>query len=268
MRSTRLNSPIMMRWAGRVACLAVLLPAWLSGQSAAAQDPSKPGQGPQAEAKPQSAQKSLDDALWEDLDNELFEGLGDLKDRPAASEPDGQSPEEQPLEQSLEGEDIGTAGADDDPLGTISQEMRLVEELIPQRAKRNHTETVQRRIVEDLAKLIEQAERQRAQQQSSNSKQRQQTAKRRGVKQPKSSTGRNPGQNSNKPATDSTDRLGQAERARPDPELFKGLLKDTWGNLPEREREQMIQMSRERFLPQYELLIERYYRRLAEERSN
>ena len=89
MRSTRANSPIVTRWAGRAACLAVLLPVWLSVHSAAASDPPKPGQEPTAEAKPKSAQKSLDDALLEDLDNELLEGLGDLKDRPTPSEPDG-----------------------------------------------------------------------------------------------------------------------------------------------------------------------------------
>jgi len=267
MRSARAKSPIVTRWTGPVACLTLLLPVWLSGNSAAAQDHAKPGQGPPAEAKSESGQKSLDDGLLEDLDNELLEGVGNLKDRPAASKPDGQSPEKRLHEKSQEGDDTDTAGAADDPLGHISQEMRQVEELIPQQGKRNHTETVQQRIVEDLARLIEQAQRQRAQQQSSNSKQQQQTAKRRSVQQPKSSTGQSPGQNSNKPAADSTDRLGQSERARPDPELFKGLLKDSWGNLPEREREQMMQMSPERFLPQYELLIERYYRRLAEERT-
>jgi len=35
--------------------------------------------------------------------------------------------------------------------------------------------------------------------------------------------------------------------------------------LPARAREQMLQTSPERFVPQYELMIERYYQRLAEE---
>jgi hypothetical protein len=246
----------------------VLLPLALSGHAAVAQDQAEPRQQREAKPKSDNPKKSLDNALLEDLDNELLEGLDTLKDRPAAGKPDDQSPGGQPLEKSIDGEDIGAAGAEDDPLGYISQEMRLAEELIPQRGKRNHTEAVQHRILEDLGRLIEQAQRQRAQQQSSNGKQQQQTAKRRPVQQPKSSAGQKPGQTSSKPAADSTDRLGQAERAQPDPELFKGLLKDSWGNLPEREREQMMQMSPERFLPQYELLIERYYRRLSEERSN
>jgi hypothetical protein len=267
MRSMPTQSTRMTERAGVGVCVTVFLAAWLSGSMAAAADQPKNGQESKPAAESSTSQSLLDDALLEDLDNELLDGLGDLKTRPADGEvnPKAASPEKQTLE-PIDGEDIGDSGADDDPLGYISQEMRLAEELIPQRGKRNHAESVQQRILEDLSKLIEQAQKQRAQQQSSNSQQQQQqTAKRQPVKQPKSSTGRSQGQQ-NKPAADSTDRLGKAERARPDPELFQGLLKDTWGNLPEREREQMMQMSPERFLPQYELMIERYYQRLSEER--
>ena len=62
--------------------------------------------------------------------------------------------------------------------------------------------------------------------------------------------------------------MGKAEDARPDPELVKGMMKDTWGHLPAQAREEMLQNSPERFLPQYELLIERYYKRLAEEQTS
>jgi len=50
--------------------------------------------------------------------------------------------------------------------------------------------------------------------------------------------------------------------------LVKSLLKDSWGHLPAHAREQMLQNSPEQFLPQYELMIERYYRRLAEEQKS
>lgn len=255
---------------GGVVALAACCAIGLTSAATLAQDESAPAKPDPAPAK--AAASSLDDALLENLDNELLDGIGDLKDLPTTDKPrpaPADKPDQVPLEQDFEGEDIGQPAAEDDPLGYISQEMRLVEELIPQRSKRNYAEAVQRRIIEDLAKLIEQAERQRAQQQSSQSKQqRQQTAKRQPIKQPKPNSAQAPGKNSNKPAADSTDRLGRAERARPDPALFQGLLKDSWGNLPQREREQMMQMSPERFLPQYELMIERYYRRLAEEGSN
>jgi len=43
------------------------------------------------------------------------------------------------------------------------------------------------------------------------------------------------------------------------------MLHQLWGDLPEREREEMLQLQPpEEFLPKYELLIEAYFRRLAE----
>jgi hypothetical protein len=116
--------------------------------------------------------------------------------------------------------------------------------------------------------LIEQAQQQQqAAQKSSQKDNKQQSSKRQTVKQSKPNSAGSPGKDSNKPARDSTDRMGKAEEARPDPELVKGMMKDTWGHLPQRAREEMLQNSPERFLPQYELLIERYYKRLAEEQT-
>ncbi len=227
---------------------------------------------------PKDAGQSIDDALLEDLDNELLEGVGDLKkparEKPAADKPlDGKPADDAgdprpPLDAAIDGEDVGMPSADRDPLGYISQEMRQVERLIAEQEKRPHAEELQRRIVDDLARLIDQAEKQRQQQSSSSQNQnQQQTAKRQSPKQSQQQSQKGPGKDSSQPASDSTDRLGRAEQVRPDPELLRGLMKDAWGHLPERDREQMKQMAPERFLPQYELMIERYYRRLAEERS-
>jgi hypothetical protein len=54
--------------------------------------------------------------------------------------------------------------------------------------------------------------------------------------------------------------------AKPDMEEMNSLIRDgLWGQLPEREREQMLQHGRfEKFLPKYESMIEDYFRRLAE----
>ena len=46
------------------------------------------------------------------------------------------------------------------------------------------------------------------------------------------------------------------------------LMKDVWGQLPVHDREQMRQDAPEQFLPKYELLIEKYYKRLAEPRKD
>lgn len=213
------------------------------------------------------AQKSVDDALLEDLDNELLEGVGKIKPKPADEKPEVVG-EEMPLDQPEEGEDIGMPSPDEDPLGYISQEMRRVERMIPKRANKAHAEAVQQQIVENLAKLIEQAQKQQAQQSSSQQKkkQQQQANKRQSPQQSKPSQGQ-ADKDSNKPAADSTTRLSKQETVRPDAETVRGLLKDAWGHLPERQREQMLQTTPEQFLPQYELMIERYYRRLAEEQA-
>lgn len=46
---------------------------------------------------------------------------------------------------------------------------------------------------------------------------------------------------------------------------LKSLIRDTWGHLPPRAREELQSVSGEDFLPKYHRMIERYYRRLADE---
>ena len=42
-----------------------------------------------------------------------------------------------------------------------------------------------------------------------------------------------------------------------------------WGQLPQRQREQMLQLgSFEEFLPKYDAMIEEYFKRLAEEKES
>jgi hypothetical protein len=43
-----------------------------------------------------------------------------------------------------------------------------------------------------------------------------------------------------------------------------GLIKDLWGKLPERQREELLQPLSEEFLPEYAAEIEEYFRVLAE----
>jgi len=211
---------------------------------------------------PAQAPSDLDDALLKDLDNELLDGAGDLKQKPAKNPPET-APAGEADGPMIDGEDVGMPSAEQDPLGYISQEMRSVERLIPQ-GKRGPAQQMQQRILEDLTKLIEQAQKQAdSQQQLQNQQQNQrQSSQRQKVQQPSSGS---PDKESNKPAKDSTERLGQSKETRPDPAAMKSLMKNSWGHLPARAREQMLQTSPERFVPQYELMIERYYQRLAEE---
>ena len=45
------------------------------------------------------------------------------------------------------------------------------------------------------------------------------------------------------------------------------LIKEIWGHLPPKTREQMLKSYGEQFLPQYEDLIVEYFKRLAEEQE-
>lgn len=265
-------SQISGRFSTALVCLALCATCWLAPPPLrfARADESRPsGEKPAESKKSPPASPNLDDALLDDLNNDLLEGAGDLKDRsrkkPAAPAGASDKPSDQP---PIDGEDVGMAG-EDDPLAYIGQEMQELESIITQNAKRIRTQQLQDRVIEDLGKLIEQAQQQQqAAQQSSQKDKKQQSGKRQTVKQSKPNSAGSPGKDSNKPARDSTDRLGKAEEARPDPELVKAMMKDTWGHLPQRAREEMLQNSPERFLPQYELLIERYYKRLAEEQNS
>jgi hypothetical protein len=68
-------------------------------------------------------------------------------------------------------------------------------------------------------------------------------------------------------ARDSTDRLDSTNAKPIDKGALEATVKDLWGHLPERSREQMMQSFSEEFLPKYELEIEQYYRRLSEEQN-
>jgi hypothetical protein len=68
-------------------------------------------------------------------------------------------------------------------------------------------------------------------------------------------------------ARESSNRLGTGS-AKPGIEGdVESTVKQLWGHLPERSREQMMQSFSEEFLPKYEAEIEEYYRRLSEEDS-
>jgi hypothetical protein len=68
-------------------------------------------------------------------------------------------------------------------------------------------------------------------------------------------------------ARDSTDRLDRTTAQPVDKGDVNDVVKELWGHLPERSREQMLQSFSDDFLPKYELEIEQYYRKLGEEQE-
>ena len=63
----------------------------------------------------------------------------------------------------------------------------------------------------------------------------------------------------------STQRVDKAETSEAKVTRRRALVKQAWGHLPERIREQMPNTASEEFLPKYEEVIEDYFQRMAEE---
>ena len=292
MRNTIRRTGLSGLLLGAAICLASLA----SAQVVAADRTDKPATKPaESKAKPKPpaakpAEPSLDEALLRDLDNELLDGAGDLKPDPLPTRPakpskaasgDAGKPAEKPApagddaaeplidgEAILDGEDLGSEA--EDPLSRVGRQMRRAEELIERLQSPDKTAKLQQQIVQDLERLAQQLEKQ-CQQQKPGSGQKsgmQQTAGRKEVMQPGTQQGKEPGKENEGPVKDSTDRLGKNNVQKADMAAMKDLMKDLWGQLPLRDREQMLQSSPEQFLPKYELLIEKYYKRLAEQQKS
>jgi hypothetical protein len=208
------------------------------------------------------------------LDDEVLKGLGldpaadDLAPGKAPEKEEQKARPESDLDKQLlqgltEGEDIGAPG---DPLVRVGKKMRQAGELIGQKQSGDQTQTLQKRILEDIEELIKQARRQQQQQNNSSNKH-QQTARREMVKQ--SQPSRSPGQQqSSEPGQQSTERLGKNEVRRPDPGQVNDMIKSIWGQLPGRAKEQMLWNANDEFLPKYELEIEEYFKSLVERQQN
>ncbi len=199
---------------------------------------------------------TVDEELLRDLDEDLGDAAGEdvplTRDREAAVE---------------------ELGEETDPLTQIGHKMRLAETLVPERAEFDRAKKLQDEIAADLAALIEEIKQQ--QQRSSSSPQNRKNTPQQGSRskinprqQPKPQ--QKPGQReSQKPATDSQERNGQAKPTKAElDKLNEDLFKAIWGHLPEKERERLRQLPAEQIMTEYEVQIEKYFRRLTEERDD
>lgn len=226
---------------------------WASGVTAADQ-----GAGG-AEAPSEPAASSLDDLLLDDLNNQLLEGL-DLPSAKPMTEPAGADLPS--LDQAGRGEDLGAESSD--PFLVIGRQMRTAEELIGRRDASAVTRRIQQQIVEDIERLIEQMNKQCAGAQNASSRQ-SAIAEKQAKPGGKAGSGEHPG--TSKPARDSETQVGQRDSSDARLTQMMETLRQVWGHLPARVREQMQSGMAEEFLPKYEQLIEQYYRRLADERA-
>ncbi len=263
------NAPIIRvtRYALSVACC-------LLACVAVAADPPVEATGEKQPPASNSSADSLDAQLLEGLDDELMSDLEDLDlgdDKPAKGSRLGRGPLDEGDRELIEqlgrgaGEDVGTEG-EADPLSRIGERMREVEQLIRRADVGEPTRELQDEIVSELETLIREARRRQNSSSSSGDSQQQQTKERKQVKQPQQpgAKGSGSGDPNSQPAQDSTDRVEQDRVRDVDMQDMQELMRQVWGHLPQRDREQMLQSTVDVFLPKYSTMIEEYFRRLAE----
>ena len=212
--------------------------------------------------------RSIDDELLDDLqsdpideyDRELFGPA----DRPTPGE---EPPDAQRQEQLLRQLGDAAIAEDENPLLTIARRMQNVEGNLDRHQCGPSTQTEQGQIVADLDALIEQA-RKACKKGMSSGQPSQQISSRTPIGQAKPKAGTGNGKPGRQPATDSNRRpRGNGTAQKVDMGQMRRLIKRLWGELPQHQREQMLQLPIEQFLPKHELLIEEYFRRLSQEKG-
>ncbi len=241
--------------------------------SAFAQEPAAQADAPSGGAAEVEVDP-LDEDLLEDLDSDLLEGLDDLPDLDL-------KPDKGPDEKDANAEPGLTPGEEEkeqgvrvvNPLIRISEQMRKVETRLTSSDTSEKTQKIQQDILDELSMVIEQLKQQQKQQQPSSpgdpQQQSQKPQKQDGDKpsggKPQNNASQEP---SNKPSRDSSDDVRKPEDIEAENRELQLMLKEVWGHLPDRVRQQMRNARVEQLLPKYQKLIEEYYKRLAEDRAN
>jgi len=209
--------------------------------------------------------RSLDDELLDDLGADPIDDydrtlLGDgPKQQP--TDPPGETAEQ--LRERLRRE-LGAAAISEDEnrMLEVARQMRQVERLMAGNDSGQDTRRLQRQIVGDLEKMIEEFRR-RVEQSGSGAGAQQKMAARPAPGQPQQGgTGQNP---SDRPPSGGGARPDDNGPPHPaDPQMVREVITRLWGELPQHEAEQMMQMLSEEYLPKYRREIEAYFRRLSE----
>ena len=203
------------------------------------------------------------------LDDDLLKELGENPTKAKKPmPPTGAAPGGKPTGNSLDdellkglGEQPKSTGADDEsnPIAAVTKKMRQVQQLMEHAKSDTQTRQLQGEIVTRLDPLTKQ---QPSSSSSSNQPQDQQAQERQKMEQSQQAGGQKP---NDSPAKDSSEQLRNRKNEKVDMANMQQMLKDVWGQLPPRLREQMLQSGVEQFLPKYELLIEEYFKTLAEQ---
>ena len=213
--------------------------------------------------EPPSLTDSIDDQLLQGLDNELLRELDDvpavnpnqadgLNKQPTATDnnPQTQPRADSELDRDSANKDSPEAELDDQhPFEQIVQRMRVIEKRLATHDTSQPTQQMQNTVVEELATLISQLEQQ----------QREQSQSQAGGS---SGAGRRP---DGQPVAETSDNTEPREAIDAAGVERRVILKEVWGHLPPKVREQMMSVSPEEFLPRYRALTEQYFKRLIHE---
>ena len=195
----------------------------------------------------------------------------------------GSTPETVPLEQDLFkrllGDEPQESATDENPLENAIKGMLDAEKRIGNRNIGEKTQNIQKKVVDDLQKLIDLAN-QRQQQQS---QRRQQNSQRQRNRQQNGTRQQGPPQQQKQPSPSQQNVSGQQNRKQPgdsgagarggDPnslELLRQrrILEEVWGHLPPALRERMQNVIGEKYLPKYDEMIRRYFKSLAKDETS
>lgn len=193
---------------------------------------------------------STDEALLEDLGADLL--APSIKDKTTVLD-------ERLLDQL--GEDLGeTKQTQDDWLSRVIKHMKNAEDLLEQRDGVSRASASQTEALTNLDTMIAELTQRKSQCQGGECKK---PGKPRPGEKPNPSgkAGKNPAQSV--PTSTNTDAELSTELA-----AAGELVRDLWGKLPERQRQQILQPLSEEFLPKYASDIEAYFRALAAPKPN
>ena len=176
---------------------------------------------------------------------------------PALAQPSDGPPEAGKASRQTE---VTTPGEEENLLQVIGGKMHESQALIAAANSGPLTQEKQKDIVADLDQLIAQA-RKAAKRSSDKDSSKSTSRTPLGSASPNpDAEGKGPGE---KPATKSGDRKTSASGKQDDAARALDGMKKVWGTLPPREREKVLELKAEDFVPKYRSLIEEYYRRLA-----
>ncbi|MCE9603990.1 MAG: hypothetical protein K8U03_03710 [Planctomycetia bacterium] len=220
---------------------------------------------PQPESKTQGGAKTPPEKSLNPLDEELLKDLGGDAETKPQRKPNDEA-HGQPSGKPATGGNAEEKESDD-PLVRLSRRVRDAEQRLRRTDSGDQTQELQRGIVEDLEKLIARIEQQKSQQSSSKSKG-PPSGQKPGPKKPgPPKPGDKPGDKPSSNPSDSSDELTAKKAERPEAGKLKEMLEKIWGQLPERERQDVMQSSFDDFPTKYQYSIEQYFKTLLQRKD-